>query len=139
MTSSQDLQVLSDKIAIQELLNEYCLRLEVNDFEEWLKLFTEDAVYEVYGRKLEGHAAIRDMLSKAPHGIHFGGPWRITVDGDMAETIQSYSFEADEPKYSNTGWYHRTAVRTPNGWRFSYARVQFHKRASKPAPAAAAS
>ena len=127
MSSDLDVRALSDKLAVQELLNEYCLKLEINDFEEWLNLFTEDAVYEVYGRSLRGHAEIRNMLSKAPHGLHFGGPSRITLDGDRAETIQSYSFQADDPKYSNVGWYYRTAVRTPNGWRFAHARVQFHK------------
>jgi hypothetical protein len=114
-----------DKLAIREVLDEYCLRLEVDTFEDWLDLFTDDSVYEVYGRSLTGREEIAGMLSKAPHGVHIGGPARITIDGDSAGTIQSYAFLADEPKYSNNGWYYRTLVRVGDGWKISHTRVEF--------------
>ena len=40
-------QQLADIEAIRAILDEYCLRLEVNTFEEWLDVFTPDAVYTV--------------------------------------------------------------------------------------------
>lgn len=122
-------QVIADKLAIREVLDEYCLRLEVNDFEQWLDLFTDDAVYEVYGRTLAGRQQIHDMLSKAPHGVHLGGPLRIDLDGDRAQTIQSYAFFGDEDRHSNKGWYYRTLMRTAAGWRISHTRVEFQRTA----------
>jgi hypothetical protein len=128
MIPRTDLPALADQLAIQSVMSEYCLRLEVNAFEEWLDLFTDDTVYEVFRRTLRGRQEVADMLSKAPHGVHLGGPLRIEINGDTAETIQSYAFFADEEKYSNNGWYHRTLVRTPTGWMIAHTRVTLQKR-----------
>jgi len=127
MADTRKTDLLVDKLAIREVLDEYCLRLEVNPFEEWLDLFTEDAVYEVYRRTLRGRQEIADMLSKAPHGVHVGGPMRIEIDGDTAETVQNYVFYGEDDQYSNKGWYYRTLVRTTGGWKISHTRVQFQK------------
>ena len=129
MTRKPDSELLADKLAIREVLEEYCLRLELNTFEEWLDLFTADSVYEVYGKSLHGRQEIADMLSRAPHGIHLGGPMRIEIYGDTAETVQNYAFFGDEEKYSNKGWYYRSLARTDHGWRISHTRVEFHKPA----------
>ena len=118
---------LADIEGIRGILDEYCLRLEVNTFEEWLDVFTPDAVYSVYGKDLEGRQAISDMLGQAPHGMHMPGATRIELNGDSAETIQSYQFIGNDPKFSNTGWYYRTVVRTADGWRISRCKVQFNK------------
>lgn len=131
-----DIQQLADKIAIRELMEEYCLRLEVNDFEDWLDLFTADSVYEVHRFVLTGHDEIRGTLSLAPHGVHLDGALRIELDGDKAETIQNYAFYADDPKFSNQGWYYRTVVRTAEGWKISHTRVKMQKRVKPEAPAA---
>ncbi len=118
---------LADKAAIREVLEEYCLRLEVNPFEEWLDLFTDDAVYEVYGKTLRGREEIGALLSKAPHGVHIGGAARIELDGDRADTVQNYVFYGDNEKYSNRGWYYRALVRTDGGWKIAHTRVEFQK------------
>ena len=130
MTSSLDDRTaeLLDKQAIRELLDEYCLRLEVNAFDEWLDLFTDDAIYEVYRKVLKGREEIAALLSKAPHGVHLGGALRIELDGDTAETIQNYVFIGDDDSVSNNGWYFRKVVRTAAGWRIAHTRVKFQKR-----------
>lgn len=131
MPSDAEFQKLADELAVRRLLDEYCLRLEVNDFEEWLDLFTDDTVYEVYRRELKGREAVRDMLSKAPHGVHLGGPMRITLasggDPDRAETIQNYLFIAAEDAAWNMGWYFRTVVREQGTWKIAHTRVQMQK------------
>lgn len=127
MPREPDLQRISDELEIRALMAEYCLRLEVNTFDEWMDLFTEDSVYEVYRRTLRGKAEIADMLSKAPHGLHLGGPLRIELDGDTAATIQNYLFINAETREQNMGWYHRTAVRTDAGWKIAHTRVQMQK------------
>jgi hypothetical protein len=130
VTATRNSELVADKLAIREVLDEYCLRLEIGTFEEWLQLFTDDSVYEVYGRTLRGRGEIAGMLSKAPHGIHLGGPLRIELDGDKADTIQNYVFHGDNDKHSNRGWYYRTLVRTDVGWKISHTRVEFQKPAA---------
>ena len=140
MTTDQDvLRIAADKLAIHEVLAEYCLRLELNPFEDWLDLFTDDTVYEVHRRTLRGRAEVRDFLSQAPDGVHIGGPVRLTLDGDTAETIQNYAFYGDDDKRSNNGWSYRTLVRTEAGWKISHTVVKMQKRKpSEPPPVAAA-
>ena len=134
MSSQTNVACLADKQAIREVLDEYCLRLEVNTFEEWLALFTQDSVYEVYGKTLQGIDAIANMLSKAPHGVHIGGPMRIELNGDRAQTVQNYAFYGEDDKYSNKGWYYRTLERTNAGWRISHTRVEFQKPKTESKP-----
>ena len=131
-------QVLLDELAVQRVLDEYCLRLEANTFDEWLDLFTEDTVYEVYKMALNGREGMREVLSKAPHGIHVGGPARVTIDGDRAETLQNYLFVATSADEWNVGWYERSLVRTSDGWRIAHTRVKIGRKDSLPENARAA-
>jgi len=126
------LEQLADELAIRRVLDEYCLRLELNTFDEWMDLFTEDSVYEVYKLKLEGREKITEVLSQAPHGVHLGGAARVTIDGDSAETVQNYAFVATGADEWNAGWYHRTLVRTANGWKISHTKVQFARKEDLP-------
>jgi len=134
MVAREEFRRLADELAIRNLLGEYCLRLEVNDFEEWLDLFTEDTVYEVYRRVLRGRDEVRAMLSQAPHGVHLGGPARIELDGDRAETVQNYLFIAAEDAAWNMGWYFRTVVRCGGGWKISRTVVKMQKIGSGKPP-----
>jgi uncharacterized protein (TIGR02246 family) len=113
------MQQMTDERAIRRVLDEYCLRLEINAFDEWLDLFTDDAVYVVHRRTLQGRAEISAMLSQAPHGVHLPGTTRITINGDSAAVIQSYLFIANSNDSWNSGWYDRTLVRTADGWKIS--------------------
>ncbi len=122
--SDTALQRIFDEHAIGRVLAEYCLRLEVNAFEEWLDLFTDDAVYEVHRRILTGRAEISAMLSQAPHGVHLPGATRITLSGDNAEVIQSYLFIANSNDSWNSGWYHHTLVRRDGGWKIARTAVK---------------
>lgn len=119
---------LADELAIRRLLDEYCLRLELNTFEDWLDLFTPDAVYEVYKLSLSGRAEMSDVLGKAPHGVHIGGPARITLAGNRAQTWQSYLFIATSSDEWNAGWYAREVVRTEAGWKIARCQVKFARK-----------
>lgn len=134
MVSQQEFRKLADEMAVRAVLDEYCLRLEVDDFEDWLDIFTDDTVYEVYRRTLNGRDEVRAMLSLAPDGVHIGGPARVTIDGDTAETIQNYLFIGSEDAAWNMGWYYRTLVRTADGWRIAHTRVQMQKIGSGKPP-----
>jgi SnoaL-like domain len=113
------MQHMADELAIGRVLAEYCLRLEISAFDEWLDLFTEDSIYVVMRRTLTGRAEISDMLSQAPHGVHLPGASRISINGDSAEVIQSYLFFANSNDSWNSGWYDRTLVRTEQGWKIA--------------------
>lgn len=127
MVSAEEFRKLADELAIRALLSEYCLRLEVNGFEEWLDLFTDDTVYEVYRRTLRGRGEVRALLSQAPHGVHLGGPARVELDGDTAETVQNYLFIAAEDAAWNMGWYFRTLVRCGEAWKISRTVVKMQR------------
>ena len=88
-----------------------------------MDLFTEDTVYEVFRRTLRGRAEVAAMLSKAPHGVHLGGPQRIEIEGDSANTIQNYLFIDGGTGKWNAGWYYRTLVRTARGRKISQQTV----------------
>lgn len=119
---------LADQLAIRSVLDEYCLRLEVNQFAEWMDLFTEDTVYEVYKLVLKGREEVARVLSQAPHGVHLPGATRIAIDGDKAETIQSYAFVSTSTDEWNVGWYFRDLLRTADGWKIARTRVTFGRK-----------
>jgi len=134
MVKDDEFRKLADELAIRALLSEYCLRLEVDSFEDWLNIFTEDTVYEVFRRELKGKDEVRAMLSQAPHGLHLGGPARVTLDGDTAETVQNYLFIGSADAAWNMGWYFRTVVRTEAGWKIARTRVKMQKIGSGTPP-----
>ena len=122
--TNPDLQLMADEFAIRRVLDEYCLRLEVNAFDEWLDLFTDDTEYHVFRRVLKGRNELSAMLSLAPHGVHVPGAARIDISGDTAEVIQSYLFVPSTDSKWNAGWYRRTLVRTAAGWKIAVTKVK---------------
>jgi hypothetical protein len=131
--TSTELQNCVDELAIRRLLDEYCLRLEINEFDEWLDLFTEDTVYDVFRRSLRSRAELSAMLSQAPHGLHLPGAVRISLNGDQAEAVQSYLFIPTSDDRWNSGWYQRTLVRTEAGWKIAHTRVKIGRIGDLPA------
>ncbi len=119
-----EMQKIADELAIRRLLDEYCLRLEINAFEEWLDLFTDDTVYDVFRQSLRGRAELSAMLSQAPHGVHLPGAVRIELDGDTARAVQSYLFIPNNDDRWNAGWYQRKLARTPDGWKIAHTKVK---------------
>ena len=57
-----------DHAEIRNLLAAYCVLLDLDDMDRWIQLFTDDAVYEVYGASGVGHDGIRTLLTGAPEG-----------------------------------------------------------------------
>lgn len=122
--SEDRLNKIADELAIRRVLDEYCLRLEISRFEEWLDLFTEDTVYDVFRQSLRGRQEVAAMLSQAPHGVHLPGAARIELQGDRAETVQSYLFIPTNDDRWNAGWYLRTLVRGGDDWKIARTRVK---------------
>ncbi len=119
-----DMQKIADELAIRRLLDEYCLRMEINTFDEWLDLFTQDTVYDVFRQSLRGREEVSAMLSQAPHGVHLPGAVRIELHGDRAEVVQNYLFIPTNDDSWNAGWYQRRLARTEQGWKIAHTRVK---------------
>ncbi|MBU6266689.1 MAG: nuclear transport factor 2 family protein [Sphingomonadales bacterium] len=134
VNSVEVMKRLADELAIRALHSEYCLRLELDSFEDWMDLFTQDTVYEVHRRVLTGKDEVRAMLSQAPEGLHLGGPERITLDGDSAETVQNYLFIGGADARWNMGWYFRTLRRENGEWKIARTVVKIHKFGSGTPP-----
>ena len=116
-----------DHAEIRNLLARYCLLLDLDDMDGWVRLFTADAVYEVYGHEVVGHDGIRKLLTGAPGGLHLGGPPVIELDGDRARprraTCCSSIASTGEQR---SAVYDDDLVRTADGWRIARCRCRFH-------------
>jgi SnoaL-like domain len=115
-----------DHTQIRNLLARYCVLLDLDDFDGWVRLFTSDAVYQVYGREWVGHDGLKAMVTAAPGGLHLGGPVAIDVDGDRATTIRNLLFIQRGESDMRSAVYDEDLVRTPNGWRIARCRCRFH-------------
>jgi hypothetical protein len=100
--------------------------LDRDDIEACISLFSEDSVYEVYGRQFEGAAGLRKMLTGAPGGLHLGGvPVVELVDADHARSTQSLLFVPTSGEASRNAVYTDDLRRTADGWRITRRRCQF--------------
>jgi uncharacterized protein (TIGR02246 family) len=84
-------QALEDKAAVHEVLTAYGPAVDAGDADAVGRLWTEDAVYDIDIRVMEGRDAITEMVRTAPHQnyLHEGcghllDPVHIRVDGDTA-------------------------------------------------------
>jgi len=128
----EHLNAIADQLAVRTVLDEYSLRLEIDEFDRWLDLFTDDTVYDVFGRSLVGREAVAAMLSQAPHGVHLGGASRIVISGDEADTVQNYVFVSTSSDEWNIGWYHRKLVRQDGVWKIAHTRVKLGRKDPMP-------
>ncbi|MGF7121665.1 nuclear transport factor 2 family protein [Rhodococcus sp. TAF43] len=84
-------QLLEDKIAIQEIMTAYGPAVDSGDADRVGALFAEDGVYDVDMRIMRGRAEIMEMVRTRPHQDYIGGgcghlldPMNIRVEGDTA-------------------------------------------------------
>lgn len=88
-------QALEDELAIHRVIARYGPTVDVGDAEGAASVFTEDGVYDVDVGRMEGRAAVRDMIlgkrhqAMVGHCAHQMGPAVVTVadDGVHAEAV----------------------------------------------------
>jgi len=126
--------VLEEKDAIRELLARYCFHFDLGAFDDWIDLFTPDAVFDVGPRgRFAGQVGLRHFLKDVP--LAEGRPLVkhcvmnsiVTVDGANA-TAESYVvvINAGPPLgLTLVGRYDDRLVKTPHGWRFRTRRTHF--------------
>lgn len=84
-------QLLEDRAAIQETLSAYGPAVDAGDADAVGALWTDDAVYDVDVRLMDGNDAITEMVRTRPHQDYIGegcghlmDPVHIRIDGDTA-------------------------------------------------------
>ncbi|OHV32243.1 MULTISPECIES: nuclear transport factor 2 family protein [Pseudofrankia] len=122
-----DLQALSDKIEIHELLARYARSCDLRDWELFRTLFTEDAfldyrsVTSAVGSRDEVAAWLEANLSKTPMTQHFISNVEIDLDGDRAKVLAMFYNPMQLPGMPEMsycgGYYHHDMVRTLQGWK----------------------
>jgi hypothetical protein len=131
-----DLQEVSDRLEIQDLIAQYCHAIDRQRLDELDSIFTEDAVidYTAFGAPRGGLTEMKAYLAEVlPAHVayyHLAATSRITITGDRAEchTIchNPMVFGRDgrpDVLYFCGLWYHDQLVRTERGWRIA-ARVE---------------
>ncbi len=105
-------QLLEDKLAIQELVTAYGPAVDAGEAEKVGALWAEDAVYDVDMRLMDGRAEIMEMVRTRPHQDYINGgcghlldPVNIVVKGDTAiATCHSQLLRRNENEDSFRVW-----------------------------------
>lgn len=130
----------SDVDLIRELKYAYCLHLDDASVEDFLELFTSDAVIESRASRYEGHAELRSMIEsrrekkpdrdgnlKAYESVtHMALNPIIDLDGDEATgqwRFLAVDAFADGETSIGVGRYEDSYVRTGDEWKIGHSRV----------------
>ena len=125
-----DLQEISDRFEIQQLMIDYSTAIDSRRFDDLDRLFTPDAFIDysasggTQGRFPEVKAWLADILPRFPAYVHLLGNFDLKIDGDAA-TGRTMCFNpmvlSEEPKqvlYCGI-WYVDEFVRTADRWRIA--------------------
>jgi len=122
-----DLQVVLDKIEIQELLYRYARAVDSKDWDLYRSVFTPDASLDyssagaAVGSRDEVAAWLEQGLSVVPMTQHYVTNIEIDLDGDRAEVRAMFYNPMQLPGMAELsfcgGSYHHGLVRTPDGWK----------------------
>ena len=130
----QRVEVLESRIAIRDLVSDYCHGFDKRDFERFLAIWWEDCVWDIgppFGR-FEGHAGIHDVLwptwLETHHlstnlSIEFIDPCnaRSVCDVDCVGTL------LDDPQAQIVGATYRDRLQSRDGqWRILERKVEIH-------------
>lgn len=125
-----DVQQLSDRIEIADLLTAYTRAVDGGDWDRLDAVFTPDAQLDytsaggIQGAFPEVKAWLVEMLPRFARRQHVIGQSEVVLDGDAA-TVTAYftnpmisvGDDGAERLFACGGYYHHRLVRTPEGWR----------------------
>lgn len=129
---TMDIQEISDRIEINNLLIDYCSAVDAKDFDQFDNIFTAGAIidYTALGGARGPVHAIKDYLKRVmPYFAstqHMIANSRVWIDGDTARarTMCHNPMEIPLPEGGTQVayyglWYVDKLVRTEQGWRIS--------------------
>jgi len=122
-----DLQALSDRLDIQELLARYARGLDTKDWELWRSVFTPDSTIDyrsaggIVGSLDEVSAWLEKAFGSMTMTQHFITNVEVDLDGDRA-TARALFFNplqltGVDQQWSCGGSYLHELVRTADGWK----------------------
>lgn len=122
-----DLQALSDKLEIQELLARYARGVDTRDWELWKSVFTPDARLDyssagaAVGSRDEVAAWLEQAMASVPFAQHYITNVEIELDGDRARVRAMFYNPMQLPGTEGMsfcgGSYHHEMLRTAEGWK----------------------
>lgn len=122
-----DLQAVSDKLEISDVLARYARAVDTKDWELWRSVFTADAHvdYSSAGAAVGPRDDVADWLEQAlsavPMTQHFISNVEIDLDGDRATVRAMFYNPMQLPGMADLsycgGYYHHDVVRTAEGWK----------------------
>jgi uncharacterized protein (TIGR02246 family) len=117
---------------IRRTLARYCMLCDDGRFDEFARLFTEDAQFHVMGKTFTGRDAIKDFMEAGQppelRGKHIAVNSLIEGDGwsGTASAWTDYVFVAQDGSISSQGRYHDQLVREGDKtWRFARREIVF--------------
>jgi 3-phenylpropionate/cinnamic acid dioxygenase small subunit len=117
----------SDLQAIYSLLSRYGALLDRLEVEEWLDLFSEDAVLDIGGELLDSRDKRRALTASAPRGLHVANLPVISgdVEAGQVDSMATFLFWNSARQTTRLGWYDDRLVRVGPAWRFASRRISF--------------
>ncbi len=121
-----DLQTLSDRAEITDLLTNYARAIDRRDWDLFRSLFTADAridytrVDGIAGNVEETADFVAQAMTVFEATQHQISNIDIEIDGDEAQAtamLHNPLKLPGHPVWVAGGWYHHKLVRTPQGWR----------------------
>ncbi|MDX6232661.1 MAG: hypothetical protein QOH68_1652 [Nocardioidaceae bacterium] len=126
-----DLQEISDRIEINDVLTRYTLAIDVGTWDRLDTVFTPDAEidYTHSGGIAAAYPEIKPWLEEMlpaffPNRMHMLGQVEIGLRGDEADVTAYFhnpmtmdDGHGGEKIVEIGGLYHHTMIRTPDGWR----------------------
>ena len=137
MSSAADVQALSDRLDIADVLYEYARCIEERDFAGAAAKFTKDCVAD-YGQRgtdqLHGPAAVEAWIGGALQHVtatsHHISNVTVRLEGTDRAQVVSYLMAWHQVPAPVTptvyGRYVDTFARTPDGWRIAARKVVAH-------------
>lgn len=129
---TMDIQEISDRLEINNLLIDYCSAVDAKNFDEFDRIFTPDALidYRELGGARGPVASIKEYLKRVmpyfPATQHMIANSRVWIDGDTARarTMCHNPMEIPLPEGGTQIayyglWYVDRLVRTGEGWRIA--------------------
>lgn len=135
---SMNLQEISDRLEINNLLIDYCTALDQRDFDAFDSLFTPDAQidYSAMGGAKGDLVTIKAWLQKTmqqfPMSQHLIANSRVWIEGDTARArtmchnpMQMPNGEGSHQVAFLGLWYVDRLLRTADGWRIAERKEEF--------------
>jgi hypothetical protein len=125
-----DLQTVSDRIEIDDLLTRYTRAIDTGEWDRLDAVFTDDAAIDytstggIAGGYPEVKAWLAENLPLFPRRQHVLGQKEVVVEGDAAAVTAYFlnpmvvgQADGTELLWEFGGLYHHRLVRTEDGWR----------------------